>query len=389
MKQPRASSVCAVTFCDVFELGKVDLFNELRRREINIRETLRIFTDVNDRNTRRNKAVQKNLSASKREDSKLRKLIDSSTSSSTQKQAVLGCFMPGSVFRFIMDLLCMALVIYFSIAVLYRIAFRAEEEGRIVPYDIVADLFFICDCYLRTHFAFLMDGSVCTNRHMIFKQYIRNGMVVDALSCLSVLEMVIPGHQLRLLCLLRVLRIPAYFDKIREQLSLRGARISLSVHLLTKMIFFYAMTNHWVACVWFIIHRYTERKFEVTWGTSDCPWDNGPGSDDCMAKYDPELGEHNICNLSSMMDCYFRSLHFSLTTLVSIFQSFSVYGSKPPSPKLLPHLLHHSPPYRVLSDMVSSFIIHWMNAYTRCMVHHTNTPHSSLGYSPIQETLHL
>ena len=95
-------------------------------------------------------------------------------------------------------------------------------------------------------------------------------------------------------------------------------RISLATHLLGTIIFFYAIANHIVACIWFIIHRYIERKVESTWATNDCPWSAEGGSEGCLAKWNATLGEHNVCNMDSMMDCYLRSLHFSLTTLVSI-----------------------------------------------------------------------
>ncbi|KAL7540091.1 hypothetical protein ACHAXR_012578 [Thalassiosira sp. AJA248-18] len=317
--QPRASSVCAVTFCDVFELGKADLFNELRRRDIDIGDMLKLFAIVHDRNSRRYTAVQKNLSASKRQGTKLNKIMDSRDEPSAKKRAVMSCYLPGSIFRFCWDVTCLVLIIYFLVLVLYRIAFRADGEGHIVLFDLMADAFFISDFYLRsTHFAFTRYGSVCNDRRLILQRYVRSGMLIDGLSCLSILETFCPRLQFRLLCLLRILRIPYFFKKIREHLSLRGIRISLATHLLGTIIFFYAIANHWVACIWFIIHRYIERKVESTWATSDCPWDTEVGSDGCLAKWNETLGEHNICNADSMVDCYLRSLHFSITTLSTV-----------------------------------------------------------------------
>jgi len=73
-----------------------------------------------------------------------------------------------------------------------------------------------------------------------------------------------------------------------------------------------------VACIWFIIHRYIERKVQFTWATSDCPGGAEVGSDGCLANWNSTLGEHNICSMNSMRDCYLRSLHFSLTTLSTV-----------------------------------------------------------------------
>jgi len=235
-----------------------------------------------------------------------------------EKAEMLHIFMPGSLFRFCFDVTCMALIIYFSIFVVFRIAFRAEEEGRTELFDIIADSFFILDLYLRsTQFAFTRNGLICTDRESILQQYMKSGMVLDAVSCLSILEILAPRLQLRLLSLLRILRIPSFIKKINEHLSLRKIRISLSANLLGKIIFFYAITNHWVACIWFIIHRYIEREVDFTWATSDCPWGADFGTDGCLSKWNVTIGKHNICDLN-VRDCYLRSLHFSLTTLSTV-----------------------------------------------------------------------
>ena len=312
--------MCAATSCDVFELGKADLFNELRRRDIDLGHILKLFASVHDKNSRRNKEIHKNLCASKRNGTKLSKLIGSRDESTAKKRTARSIFIPGSLFRFCFDMAGMMLIIYFSIFVMFRIAFRAEEEGRTtVLFDIMADMFFITDFYLRsTHFAFTYNGSVCTDKELILQQYMKSGMVLDAVSCLSVLEIFAPRLQLRLLSLMRILRIPSFIKKVREHLSLRGIRFSLATNLLGEIIFFYAIANHWVACIWFLIHRYIERKVEFTWATSDCPWGAEVGSDGCLAKWNATLGEHNICNMNSMKDCYLRSLHFSLTTLSTV-----------------------------------------------------------------------
>ncbi|KAL7552346.1 hypothetical protein ACHAWF_015584 [Thalassiosira exigua] len=320
LKQKRSSSVCAVTFCDVFELEKSDLFDELRRREIDREHIMRLFVSAHKQNSRRNKAIQKNLNSSKQVGAKLNKLLVSVSDETTStKRPVLDIFMPHSPLRFSVDVTCTALILYFSVSVSYRTAFREEEERRPLVFDVIADVFFICDVYMRSkYYAFTRNGSVCTESQMILQQYMTNGMMLDAVSCLSLLEIFAPRLPIRLLSLLRMLRIPSFLKKLREHLSLRGIRISLATDLLAKTILFYTIANHVVACIWFGIHRYIERRVRHTWGTSDCPWGSDAGSDDCLAKWNETLGEHNICNLYSMRDCYLRSLHFSLTTLSTV-----------------------------------------------------------------------
>lgn len=107
------------------------------------------------------------------------------------------------------------------------------------------------------------------------------------------------------------------FEKMREHLSLRGFRISLAKNLLCKIVFFYIIANHWVACSWFGVHRYLERNEQLTWATADCPFGGEAGSEGCLARWDTELGEHNICD-SDMFNCYTRALHFALITLSTV-----------------------------------------------------------------------
>lgn len=249
---------------------------------------------------------------------KLSKLIGSSDESSADTQKVLDIFMPGSLSSFCYDMTCMALIIYFSVFILYRMAFRPEGNTGVVIFDVIADAFFIADLYLRSsRFACTHNDSLSTDRQSILQQYMRSEMIIDALSSISILEIFFPRLQLRLLSLLRLLRIPSFVKKIDEHLALRGVRISLATNLVGKMILLFIIMNHFVACIWFIIHRYIERKEHITWATADCPWDDTVGTHGCIAKWNETAGQHNVCDLE-MIDCYFRSLHFTITTLSTI-----------------------------------------------------------------------
>ena len=277
------------------------------------------FAWIHDKNARLNKAVQENLFASKMKGTKLSKLIGSIDGSTEDKhKKVKDIFMPGSLFSFCFDMTCMVLIIYFSVFIIYRIAFRPEGDASVVIFDVIADAFFFADFYLRSsHFAFIRNGLVCVDRQSILQQYMRSGMIIDALSSISILDMFFPRFQLRSLSLLRLLRIPSFFKKINEHLALRGVRISLATSLVGKMIFLFIVMNHLVACVWFIIHRYIEREEKITWATADCPWDDPVGTHGCIAKWNETEGRHNVCDLE-MIDCYFRSLHFTITTLSTV-----------------------------------------------------------------------
>ena len=203
-------------------------------------------------------------------------------------------------------------------------AFRDEKSNKesFVSFGFMIDMFFMIDFYLRsTEFCFPANNK-----------YTKHAMIVDLISSLSVLDMLsyklTISRYFRLLCLLRILRIPYFFNELCHHLSLRDIRISLGANLLCKLGFFYAIANHWCACIWFIIHRYLERNHESTWATSDCPFGGDVGGDGCLAKWDETLGEHNVCNLDSMRDCYIRALHFAITSLSTVGYGESIYYVK-------------------------------------------------------------
>ena len=109
------------------------------------------FAWIHDKNARLNKAVHENLFASKMKGTKLSKLIGSIDGSIEDKhKKVMDIFMPGSLFSFCFDTICMALIIYFSVFIMYRIAFRPEGDASVVIFDVIADAFFFADFYLRS-----------------------------------------------------------------------------------------------------------------------------------------------------------------------------------------------------------------------------------------------
>jgi CRP-like cAMP-binding protein len=236
-KKPRAVVVKAATFCDILELLKRDLFAELKTRDVDLMQMLNTFSRVYEDNKRRNKAIQDNLVASKNKEHKLSRIIDTDASTRTEKRNVPHCFLPGTTFRFVWDMMCTAGITYFTFFTLFRIAFRPVEADTapLVLLDFAIDAFFALDFFLRsTYFAFPSHGSVSTDINSIKQHYRKHGMVLDFISCFSLIDVLsykwvaVRRLKLRLLCLLRVIRIPDYFDLIAEHLSLRDVGETVS-----------------------------------------------------------------------------------------------------------------------------------------------------------------
>lgn len=89
-------------------------------------------------------------------------------------------------------------------------------------------------------------------------------------------------------------------------LSIILYRVNASVVKVSKSLLLYAFCNHWLACVYFMIHRYLERESSLTWAIVDN-----------LAVYDEETGHHDVCS-RDISYCYVRSLYFVLSTLTSV-----------------------------------------------------------------------
>lgn len=321
LKKPRSTSVCAQTFSDVFQLGKDDLFNELERRDIDLAKMRSLFFGIHQENDQRNKAIEGNLIRCKEPQSKLSKLIGADNQEAKER-AVPKMFLPGTRFRFIWDVFSTLGILYYCAwYVLYQIAFRSvEEESTRFGIGLLFELFFIVDCYVlrSSQFAFMENGTLHQNKADILNHYKKNGMIPDAIASFSVLSIIFPSYQFRLLSLVKILRLPFFLDSLCAHLDERGIRISLASNLLAKIVLLYMIACHEISCIWFIIHRYVEHGKKLTWATSDCPLGGDTGSDACLAMWDDELEQHNVCNVSSMNDCYIRAFHFSLTTLSTV-----------------------------------------------------------------------
>jgi len=329
-KTKRTSTVRAISFCEVFQLDKCDIDDELRQRNFDLSRMLDTFNSIANSNKRRNAAVAANLEASKMKQNKLYKMIDQSDSMNVSAIKTRRIFLPHSVFRCHWDIACMLFSLYFATSILYRVAFVLEEDisyyRRWLLVDFSIDIFFIVDVYFRyTRFAFVYNGTVVINRNSIARHYRKNGMLLDVFSCLplDVIVLLIPGLKdsvflFRLVHLIRVRRLPSYLNHIEGYLNGWNIRVSAAMSLLSKTFFYYVLVNHLCACIWFLIHRYLERNIKYTWATTDCVEGGDDAGEGCLATWDDEMGQHNICNNGYVTNCYIRSIYFVITTISTV-----------------------------------------------------------------------
>jgi len=326
-KQKRSSSVRALSFCEVFQLDKSDLDNELRQRDFDLSRMFEIFQSVALNNQRRNDAVTANLKDALNKKKKLSRIISIRDELSEPERQIKKIFLPHSVFRTLWDIMSAIFTIYYIIIIPYRIAFILDEEiYNILPWlsiDFFIDVFFIMDIILKyKYFSHFENGKIVKERERIKKHYFRNGMILDVASCLPIESFsLLVGLRyiflLRSLHFVRVHRLSFYFSQIDHYLNLWKLQISSATTLLLRMFFFYILANHWCGCVWFIIHRYIEYNEEFTWATTDCPGDKFDG-DSCLSQWNESLQQHDICSNNDIHKCYIRSIYFVITTISTV-----------------------------------------------------------------------
>jgi CRP-like cAMP-binding protein len=330
-KQKRNSTVRATSFCEVYELHKKCLDDELKQRDFDLNRMLKVFTKIADSNKQRNHAVMENLKLSKSIHSKLNKMIDL-TLNATSGRKINPYFIPNSIFRTGWDLIRIVLVVYIIVVLPFRAAFHDEHISGTMHslltwhiLDFCIDGFFIVDIYCRNFlFPITVNGVIIINKDTICERYKQNGRTYDLLASLpfELLLLLIEDSRyllyLRLFHMIRIINLPSYLTLCENYLNLYNIRINAAKKLLMKMFFCYVLVNHWCACIWFMIHRYLERHTQYTWATTDCPEGQEPASNGCLAVWNENTLSHNVCDGNQIHKCYIRSIYFVLTTTSTV-----------------------------------------------------------------------
>lgn len=329
-KKRRSNTVRAASFCEVYQLHKSDLDRELRQRDFNLSRMLQVFTNIADSNKMRNAAVDANLKLAILEESKLYHLLGPNPTNYEQTKKFKAFLAPTSSFRQIWEFACAGFTIYLIFTVPFRAVFHYRPitsplQSSFVL-DFVIDLFFVIDFYFRARlFPVMKNGSLLMEKEVIWKQFKDDGMIFDFIACVptEILAFRFGTQTLllfRLTHLIRIAKIPKYFEQIERYFNGYNFRIDAAMRLLLKMMFYYVLVNHWCACIWFAIHRFFEASIKYTWATTDCPDGDlqaSPASG-CLSAWIEENNMHNICDGDRIQRCYIRSLYFVLTTLSTV-----------------------------------------------------------------------
>jgi Cyclic nucleotide-binding domain./Ion transport protein. len=334
-KKKRSGTVRAVTFCEVYRLLKKDLDAELGiglGRDFDLGRMLSTFTSIAESNQKRNTAVARNLDMCRKKASKLSKLIDPNEGVRFSKQ-IPACFKPASPFRISCDTISVLILLYMAVEIPLRASFlykSAEDVEENVPswvlIDFFVEIYFAVELYLRIyHFPIMNNGVIVVDAEGIINEYMKNGLIVDALASVPVMfiSFMVKVELIHLLYarvwhLVRLLRLPAYMTRIEGYLNLvTKMRISAATRLLYQAFLYYFIVVHIYGCIWFFIHRYQSSE-QFTWATTDCPNGNEFATQGCLSVWVEETKQHDICHNDLIVRCYIRAVYFVFTTMSSV-----------------------------------------------------------------------
>ena len=240
-------------------------------------------------------------------------------------------FLPFSKFVSAWHVFSLLALIYYSFSLPFRLAFLVDGKYPLnegwptelmvwIAFDYVVDAFCLVDIVLRSRYiAVYRFGTLLTQPNELWKEYRRNGMVIDIAASIPLeVVLVVPGFRSNgslmllysLLKMGRLLRLYHLFDYIAAvirlvQLHIDGDRSTVQV---LKLLLLVILWNHWYACGWFLIHRFLERNVHNTWAIVDG-----------LATYNETSGMHNVMNDSlSPGFCYLRSFYFVIVTMSSV-----------------------------------------------------------------------
>jgi CRP-like cAMP-binding protein len=333
----RMSNIRAMGICVCYCLNRVHLDNELKASsEIDAKTAFATLKSLLERNQRINQAISKNLNRAKVHTSKLSKVIVVEETKPENK-FLRALRNPHSNYCIAWDVMGFVALIYYSVAIPFHIGFlHGPDLANYTPFlaiDFFFDLYWAIDIYLRSRYFSiqLMTGKYDSDSNHIWKQY--HSSYSFHLDCIASLPLeifaLIPGVPRISLFIFRfvhMIRIRLLFQQIQkiqnhlEHFDFRSIPLSSlssshpprllrtkrSVIKLITTLIFYFFCNHWFSCGFFMIHRYLESSFSVTWAVADN-----------LAEFDSLRGEHSVCS-RSLFHCYSRSIYFVISTLSTV-----------------------------------------------------------------------
>lgn len=315
-KSRRTANIRASSLCVCYILNKDQLDRELSDCDFDAAATIKNLTRLQASNANRNDALSQNMKLAMVEGSKLNNMLGNVTETPKEKVWLVFIEETGG-FKLLVDFVGYFLLLYYTFVIPFEIAFLFEDIGEyktLIAVDGVVDFLCIVEILLRL-FVF-PHGFKRIKSLEIKSAYLYVTLfdaVFDILSAIPLeLLVFVPSigfsnfFDLRLIHLLRLAGTFVRNEQIGKHLIRLGMTLQFTTIAVIKGFLAYVVVNHWMACMYFAVHRYMEGNVYNTWVVSDG-----------YATFNEDTGRHNICN-KSVMECYQRSMYFCGTVLTSV-----------------------------------------------------------------------
>lgn len=266
---------------------------------------------------KRNVAILHNLKSMETANSKLSKILGPVTVKITTNPWI-EFIAPTGKFLLIVDVIGYICLVYYAFVVPFEIAFMHKADISVysiaLESDFVIDIFCAIELFLRlVVFPYAKEELKSYDLRATELYKTRADVVIDMCASIPFEVMIflpfIPSEYIfffRLFHLLRLRKLSARTKRLEEQMIRVGITLHFTTLAVVRGILVYFLGNHWMACLYFSIHRYFERKVRNTWVVVDG-----------YATFDEETQQHDICNRAISV-CYQRAIYFVGTVLTSV-----------------------------------------------------------------------
>ncbi|XP_069107676.1 voltage-gated delayed rectifier potassium channel KCNH8-like isoform X2 [Argopecten irradians] len=212
------------------------------------------------------------------------------------------------IFKIGWDWLILLCTFYTAIMVPYNAAFTREKNHRSSIYsDVLVEGLFMIDIVLNFRTSFVSkSGQIVYDGRMVAINYIRGWFPLDLLAAIPFdflytidINTNTPIHLLKVARLLRLARLLQKIDRYSQY----------SAIVIAMLMLLFALTAHWLACIWYAIGYHELLNSPAHWTTG---W-----LFELSERLDDPIN-HNKTNRPSLMTSYVSALYFTCSSLTSV-----------------------------------------------------------------------
>ncbi|OWF51387.1 Potassium voltage-gated channel subfamily H member 8 [Mizuhopecten yessoensis] len=212
------------------------------------------------------------------------------------------------IFKIGWDWLILLCTFYTAIMVPYNAAFTRENNYRSSIYsDVVVEILFIIDIVLNFRTSFVSkSGQIVYDGRMVALNYIRGWFLLDLLAAIPFdflytidVNTNTPVHLLKVARLLRLARLLQKIDRYSQY----------SAIVIALLMLLFALTAHWLACIWYAIGYHEMLHSPAHWTTG---W-----LFELSERLDNPINA-NKTNRPGLMTAYVSALYFTCSSLTSV-----------------------------------------------------------------------